>query len=141
MLMVATSVLIIGEIGALAKWRSLAAIQNLDRVRALARVHEFARAKALLENYLRVFPQNDRAHLLEAVELARELARLPKELAADPRCAKHEGIIVQIAQNWPTAANTFVRAFTFEPHNSGVCYRLLFVLRQPGDKCKYEHVN
>ena len=65
-LIVAIAVLSVAGIGALATWRALAPNPNLDRVRALARAHEFARAQALLEDYLRVSPRNDRAHLLMA---------------------------------------------------------------------------
>ena len=65
-LIVAITVLFVGGFGTIATWLALASNPNLDRVRALARAHEFARAQALLEDYLRVSPRNDRAHLLMA---------------------------------------------------------------------------
>jgi tetratricopeptide (TPR) repeat protein len=77
----------------------------------------------------------------EIDELAREFATLPKELAADPRFAKHEGMIAQVAQDWLSAANAYRRAFAFEPFNWGVCYRLLSVLRQAGYKAEYERIH
>ena len=65
-LIVVTAALVAGGIGALAAWRALAPNPNLNRVRALARAHEFARAQALLEEFLWVSPRNERAHLLMA---------------------------------------------------------------------------
>jgi tetratricopeptide (TPR) repeat protein len=69
----------------------------------------------------------------EVDKLTSEYARLPKELATDPRFAKHEGMIAQIARDWPKAVAAYRRAFEFEPYNWGVCYRLRFVLRLAGD--------
>jgi tetratricopeptide (TPR) repeat protein len=77
----------------------------------------------------------------EAERLAQEFARLPRELVALPQFAKHEGTIAQIAKNWQTAAKAFGRAFAFEPYNWGVCYRLLFVLRQAGDTVEYDRIH
>src|SRR5262249_31260265 len=74
----------------------------------------------------------------EADKLVREFALLPTGLAADPRFAKHEGMIAQLAQDWLAAAKAYGRAFAFEPYNWGVCYRLRFTLRQAGDTAEYE---
>jgi tetratricopeptide (TPR) repeat protein len=77
----------------------------------------------------------------EADRLAQEFARLPEVIAADPRFAKHEGMIAQLAQDWRAAARAYGRAFAFEPYNWGVCYRLRFVLRQAGERAEYERIN
>jgi hypothetical protein len=36
--------------------------------------------------------------------LTREFAHLPESLAADPRFAKYEGTVAQVARDWPRAA-------------------------------------
>ncbi len=77
----------------------------------------------------------------EADKLTQEFAHLPKALAADPRFAKHEGMIAQIAKDWPAAARAYGRAFAFEPFNWAVCYRLRFALRQAGETAEYERIN
>ena len=77
----------------------------------------------------------------EANKLAQEYARLPRTLAADPRFAKHEGMIAQIAMDWPRAAQAYSRAFAFEPYNWGVCNRLRFVLGQAGNSAEHERIN
>jgi tetratricopeptide (TPR) repeat protein len=117
---------------------------------ALTRVNRSEEGIQVLRETLRRHPDSPDAwdacltglyQASEADELAREFARLPQSLAANPRFAKHEGMIAQIAQNWPAAAKAFGRAFAFEPYNWGVCYRLLFVLRQAGDKVEYERLH
>jgi tetratricopeptide (TPR) repeat protein len=117
---------------------------------ALTRVNRSEEGIEVLREALRRHPDSPEAwdawltglyQASESDELAREFARVPKSLAANPRFAKHEGMIAQIAQNWPAAARAFGRAFAFEPYNWGVCYRLLFVLRQAGDKAEYEHIH
>ncbi len=77
----------------------------------------------------------------EVDKLATEYARLPQELATDPRFAKHEGMIAQIARDWPKAEAAYRRAFEFEPYNWGVCYRLRFVLRLAGDAREFARVD
>jgi tetratricopeptide (TPR) repeat protein len=74
-------------------------------------------------------------------QLAEEFARLPKSLTADPRFAKHEAMIAQIAKNWAAAVRAYRRAFAFEPYNQGVIYRLRFVLRQAGETAEYQQVD
>jgi tetratricopeptide (TPR) repeat protein len=69
----------------------------------------------------------------EVEKLASEYGRLPKELSTDPRFAKHEGMIAQIARDWPKAVAAYRRAFEYEPYNWGVCYRLRFALRMAGE--------
>ncbi len=77
----------------------------------------------------------------EVEKLAAEFARLPKEIAADPRFAKHEAMIAQNARDLPRAAAAYRRAFAFEPFNEGVCYRFRFVLRQLGDVTEFDRMN
>jgi tetratricopeptide (TPR) repeat protein len=77
----------------------------------------------------------------DADELVAEFARLPKALAADPRFAKHEGMIAQLTGNWPRAVWAYRRAFTFEPFNWGVCYRFRFVLKQAGETAEFERID
>ncbi len=77
----------------------------------------------------------------EADKLAHEFGRLPRELATAGRFAKHEGMIAQIARDWPRAVLAYRRAFAFEPSNWGVCYRLRFALRQTGDIAEYQRIN
>jgi len=50
--------------GALALWRGPRSAPNLDEICALARQHQFDRAEDLMTRYLRVFPGDNRAHLL-----------------------------------------------------------------------------
>ncbi len=77
----------------------------------------------------------------ETDRLVHEFARLPKALATEPRFAKHEGKIAQLAQDWPRAARAYGRAFAFQPHNWGVCYQLRFALRRAGDAAEHERIN
>jgi len=77
----------------------------------------------------------------DADKLTQEFAQLPKVLAADPRFAKHEGMIAQLAGDWPKAVRSYLRAFALEPFNWGVCYRLRFVLRQTGNTAEYERID
>ena len=104
----------------------------------------------LLEDALRRHPGspetwdawlNGLYHASESDKLAQEFGRLPKTITADPRFAKHQGMIAQIAGNWLLAARAYDRAFAFEPFNWGVCYRLRFVLRQAGKTSGYDRVN
>jgi tetratricopeptide (TPR) repeat protein len=77
----------------------------------------------------------------EVDKLADEYARLPSGMASDARFAKHEGMIAQTSQDWPRAVRAYRRAFAFEPSNWGICYRLLFVLRQAGETALFERMN
>lgn len=77
----------------------------------------------------------------DAEKLAAEFARLPQELKADPRFAKHEGMIAQNAKDWPRAVRAYRRAFEHEPFNQGVCYRYRFVLRQAGQTAEYDRID
>jgi tetratricopeptide (TPR) repeat protein len=61
--------------------------------------------------------------------LAAEFARLPPSLAADPRFAKHEGIVAQGNRDWRTAVDAYRRASAFQPFNEVVLYRLRTALR------------
>ncbi len=73
--------------------------------------------------------------------LAREFARLPKSLAADPRFAKHEGNVAQEARDWPRAVKAYRRAYAFEPFNGVVLYRLRMALRAAGETAELERVD
>ncbi len=52
--------------GAVALWRGPRSAPNLGEICALARQHQFDRAENLMTRYLRVFPGDNRAHLLMA---------------------------------------------------------------------------
>jgi tetratricopeptide (TPR) repeat protein len=71
-------------------------------------------------------------------KLASEFDRLPRAMAADPRFAKHEGIVAQNARDWPRATRAFRRAFEFEPYNGVVGYRLRQALSMAGEKADAE---
>ncbi len=77
----------------------------------------------------------------QAERFAREFARLPREMADDPRFAKHEGMIAQNARDWPRAVRAFRRAAEHEPYNGIHWYRLRGALRQAGATAEMERVN
>lgn len=52
--------------GAVALWRGPRSAPSLDEICALARQHQFDRAEDLMTRYLRIFPGDNRAHLLMA---------------------------------------------------------------------------
>jgi tetratricopeptide (TPR) repeat protein len=117
---------------------------------AMIRVNRSEEGLKLLEDALRYHPLSLEAwdawlnglyHASEADRLAQEFARLPKEIAANPRFAKHQGMIAQITRDWPLAARAYACAFTFEPFNWSVCYRLRFVLRQAERTSEYERID
>jgi tetratricopeptide (TPR) repeat protein len=117
---------------------------------ALIRVNRSDEGIQVLHEALSRYPESPEAwdawltglyQASEADELAREFTHLPKAVAADPRFAKHEGMMAQIAQDWPAAAKAYRRAFAFEPYNWGVCYRLRFVLRQAGETAEFERID
>jgi tetratricopeptide (TPR) repeat protein len=104
----------------------------------------------LLESTLSRNPQSPEAwdawltgldHASETEKLAEEFCRVPKQIAGDPRFARHQGRIAEIARNWPAAARAYGRAFAFEPYNWSLCYRLRFVLRQAGETAELERIN
>jgi tetratricopeptide (TPR) repeat protein len=117
---------------------------------ALIRVNRSAEGLEVLDGALKRSPDSAEVwdawltglyQASEADKLAKEFARLPSSLAADPRFAKHEAMIAQIARDWPKAVQAYRRAFAFEPFNWGVCYRLLFVLRQAGEVAEVERIS
>jgi tetratricopeptide (TPR) repeat protein len=123
---------------------------NLMLGLALTRVNRSEEGLKLLEEALRHNPNSSEAWdarlsglylASEADKLFQEFTRLPKEIAAEPRFAKHQGIIAQNARNWTQAVNAYSRAFKFEPYNWSVCYRLRFVLRQAGEIVEFERIN
>jgi tetratricopeptide (TPR) repeat protein len=50
-------------------------------------------------------------------------------------------MIAQISRDWSLAVRAYSRAFTCEPYNWGVCYRLRFVLRQAGETAEFERID
>jgi tetratricopeptide (TPR) repeat protein len=81
----------------------------------------------------------DESHQPE--QLAREFARLPRSRAADPRFAKHEGKVAQVARDWPRAVKAYRRAYDFEPFNGPVLYRLRMALRAAGETAELERAD
>jgi tetratricopeptide (TPR) repeat protein len=77
----------------------------------------------------------------EVDTLAEEFSRLPPALAADPRFAKHDGMVAQLARDWPRAVRAYRRAFAFEPYNQGVIYRFCFVLAHTKEAAELERIN
>ena len=77
----------------------------------------------------------------EVDKLAEEFHHLPKELASDSRFAKHEGMVAQLARDWPRAIRAYRRAYAFEPYNNGVIYRFRSVLGQAKDTTEFERIN
>jgi len=117
---------------------------------ALIRVNRSEDGLKLLEGTVRRHPDALQAwdawftglyYASEADKLAAEFAKLPMELASDPRFAKHEGMIAQNAKDWARAVRAYRRAFEFEPFNQGVCYRYRFVLRQAGETAEHTRVD
>jgi len=117
---------------------------------ALIRINRTDEGLKLLEVALRCHPGSAEAWdawltglylASEADKLVQEFARLPKEIAVDPRFAKHQAVIAQITRDWPLAVRAYTRAFAFEPFNWGVCYRLRFALRQAGESAEFERID
>jgi tetratricopeptide (TPR) repeat protein len=77
----------------------------------------------------------------ETDKLAEEFGRLPPTLASDARFAKHEGMVAQIARDWPKSVRAYRRAFAFEPYSQGVIYRFRFALRQAGETTEYDRID
>jgi tetratricopeptide (TPR) repeat protein len=73
-------------------------------------------------------------------ELIKEVARLPKALAADPRFAKHEGFIAHLTRDWGRAARAYRRALEYEPFNGPVLYRLRQALHSAGESAEAQRV-
>ncbi len=123
---------------------------NLTLGLALIRVNRSEEGLEVLKGALERHPGSPEAwdawlnglyHASEADKLEQEYCRLPRELAVDPRFAKHEGMIAQIAKDWPRAVAAYGRAFAFEPFNWGVCNQLLFVLRVAGETAEFERIH
>lgn len=64
-------------------------------------------------------------------EIAREMARMPQVLAAEPRFARHRGWLHQEQRHWLEAARAYEQAWNLEPDNT-VGYRLRRTLRLAG---------
>ncbi len=65
-------------------------------------------------------------------ELAQTLAKLPSELATDPRFDRHLGTIAQERRDWPAAIDADLRAWRADPSDLQVLYRLSRVLQVAG---------
>ena len=74
-------------------------------------------------------------------EFTKEFARLPEALAADPRFAKHEGLVAQRARDWRKAVHAFKRALAFEPFDGAILFRLGRSLHLAGDVAESERVD
>jgi tetratricopeptide (TPR) repeat protein len=123
---------------------------NLMLGRALTRVGRCDEGLNVLEEALRRNPKSPDAwdswlsglwHASKMGELCREFARLPADIAADPRFAKHQAAIAEDAREWVRAARAYSAAFEFEPYNWDVCLRLRSVLRQAGDRAELERID
>jgi tetratricopeptide (TPR) repeat protein len=77
----------------------------------------------------------------EVDKLAEEVGRLPKAFASDPRFAKHEGMVAQLARDWPKAVRAYRRAYAFEPYNNAVIYRFRSVLGQAKQTAEFNRIN
>jgi tetratricopeptide (TPR) repeat protein len=123
---------------------------SLTLGQALIHANRSGEGLEIIEGTLKRYPDSPEAwdawltglyQASEADRLAQEFARLPSSLAGDPRFAKHEAMIAQIARDWPKAVHAYRRAFAFEPFNWGVCYRLRFALRQAGEIAELEQID
>jgi tetratricopeptide (TPR) repeat protein len=123
---------------------------NLMLGLALTRVNRSDEGLQVLEGALRRNPHSPEAwdawlsglfNASDIDKLSHEFARMPKEVAADPRFAKHQAMIAQNARDWAAAARAYGVAFEYEPYNWGVCFRLRFALRQAGESAEFERIN
>jgi tetratricopeptide (TPR) repeat protein len=73
--------------------------------------------------------------------LTAEFAHLPKAMANDSRFAEHEGMVAEVARDWPRAVRAYRRATVYEPSNGILWYRYRAALRQGGDAAEMERVN
>jgi tetratricopeptide (TPR) repeat protein len=62
-------------------------------------------------------------------ELTEELAHLPSEIASKPRFERYRGSIAQHRQDWPLAAEIYLRAWQADPSDFRILYRLSRALR------------
>ncbi len=78
----------------------------------------------------------------EDSDLADNFAKVPQEMTADPRFAKHRGWVEQQAGRWAEAAQAYRRAWEFEP-DPIVGYRLRCALRLAGqteEAARYDQI-
>jgi tetratricopeptide (TPR) repeat protein len=74
-------------------------------------------------------------------QLRQEFGRIPGRLATNPRFAKHEGAVARGLGDWPRAIASYRRAYSHEPFNGQVLYRLQMALRVTGDRAEWSKVN
>ena len=74
-------------------------------------------------------------------ELAAEFAKLPPKLAADPRFAKHEGVVAQRGRDWSRSLRAYRVAVARQPYDGVLLYRLSRALRQSGETAEAERVS
>jgi tetratricopeptide (TPR) repeat protein len=65
-------------------------------------------------------------------ELSDWLARVPSRMASDPRLERYRGSAWQHHQDWPRAADAYLRAWRAAPDDMTVLYRLSRALRAAG---------
>jgi tetratricopeptide (TPR) repeat protein len=136
--------------GPLAKQRPESLPLAVTLGQALVRFNGCEEGLEVLRNALRHHPDSPEAWdaWLSALALtpdintlAEEFSHLPPAVASDPRFAKHEGMVAQLARDWPRAVRAYRRAYAFEPHNMGVIYRYRFVLGQAKETAEFERMN
>ncbi len=68
----------------------------------------------------------------QADDLAQAWAKLPPDLAADPRFDRHRGAVAEGRRDWSAAADSYLRAWQADPSDLPVLYRLSRVLQIAG---------
>jgi tetratricopeptide (TPR) repeat protein len=74
----------------------------------------------------------------ESDDWSAAFARLPANLAGEPRFARHRGRLAQDRFDWPTAAEAYERACEYEPGNPKLLYRLARALHYAGKRSEAE---
>ena len=143
MIILAAMVCLIGA-GALVLWHEHEALPSIEDVRALARQRQFAQAQVLLTRYLRVFPSDNRAHLLMAqVAMDRPdpqpdcaLEHLHKVKADTPKDAAilrlFEGKAYYQQKRYDLAESFWKQALDLDPSNPSTQFDYALALRHAG---------
>jgi tetratricopeptide (TPR) repeat protein len=133
-------------------WRRHPESLSLALALGLALVHnsQSAQGIAVLGDALRRAPGSAEAwdawltgldESYERDRLGQEFARLPPSLAGDPRFAKHEARVAQVAGDWSRAVAAYRRASALEPFNGVLLYRLRMALRATGETAEVDRVD